>query len=117
MNARSLPTTRPAIVAGTGRACRLAERGLRSGRFPHAVAGAEMIARDGVEVGAGDADNPGLVGMRGRMDDARSASAGLAGADAVALGRFEHGAILGLRIDAPPLGHFRDGAGIAVDRP
>ena len=39
----------------------------------------EVIARQHVEVGAGDADHPGLLRMRRRMDHARAIGLGLTG--------------------------------------
>src|SRR5215510_4114760 len=92
-------------------------KGGDSSLCPDAVASAEVEARDGVEVGAGDADDPRLLRVRGRVDDARPVGTRLARTDAIARGGLEHRAVLALGIDSAPFGHLGDGAGIAVDRP
>src|SRR6188472_1962367 len=63
-------------------------------------------ARDGIEIGAGDADHPGLLGMPRGVQHARPVGAGVAGAEAVMRHRLEHGVLLTLRIDPPPFGHL-----------
>src|SRR5262245_64221460 len=59
--------------AGFSRAWLLADSAGRCRSRPsrllqHAVLPAEVVTREHVEIGAGDADHPGLVRMRGRMD-------------------------------------------------
>src|SRR5262249_56046869 len=85
---------------------RLPSRGRLPGsnRRPDAVAVAEVEARDGVEVGAGDADDPRVLRVRGRVDDARPVGTRFARTDAIALGGLEHRAGLALGLDAAPFG-------------
>ena len=47
--------------------------------------GAKMVARDGVEVGAGDADHPGHLRVRGGVDEAGRIGLGLSRAERVCL--------------------------------
>jgi hypothetical protein len=50
----------------------VAKRSPRSHRFDDFVdLGAKAVARDGAEVGAGDADHPGLLRVRGGAEEAK----------------------------------------------
>ena len=49
-----------------------------------------MVARDGVEIGAGDADYPGLLRVRRGFDEAGRIGLGLARAERVSPGFFQH---------------------------
>src|ERR1043165_2026065 len=81
------------------------------------VCSSDLVARIGVEVGAGDADHPGLLGMPRRMQHARPVGAGVAGAEAVVRPRRKHPLPLALRIDPPPFGHLGDRTRRAIHRP
>jgi len=52
-----------------------------------------MVARDGVEIGAGDADRPGLLRVRGGVDEAGRIGLGLARAERVLPGLFQDGSV------------------------
>src|SRR5262249_49234436 len=70
-----------------------------------------------VEVGAGDADYPGLLLVSGRVDRVRAIGAGLPWAEAVLARRHQLVVVLALGVDAPPFGHVGHVLGVAVDRP
>src|SRR5712691_5026423 len=78
----------------------------RSSLRRHPVVLAEMIARQHVEIGAGDADHPGLFRMRGRMDHARAIGLGLPRAETIHALRFEDDMLLAFGIGAAPLRHL-----------
>src|SRR6516165_1394071 len=78
---------------------------------------AELVARHAVEIGAGDADHPGGLRVRGRVHDAGPIGARLPGGEAVFARCHELEMVIALRIDAAPFGHVGLRARIAVDRP
>jgi hypothetical protein len=60
----------------------VAKRSPRSHRLKDFVGlDAEVVARDGGQVGAGDADHPGLLRVRGGADEARRVGSRLARAE------------------------------------
>src|SRR5919201_6417416 len=81
--------------------CRSASRLLQ-----HAVLLAEVIAREHVEIGAGDADYPRPLRMGSRMDHTRAICFGLPRPQAISAHRLEHGMRFALGVDAAPFGHF-----------
>src|SRR6266487_1037893 len=83
----------------------------------HAVLLAEVIAREHVEIGAGDADHPRLLRMGSRMDHAGAVGFGLARPQAIPAHRLEDGMRLALRVGAAPFGHLGRFPLIAVDCP
>src|SRR6266568_1888383 len=83
----------------------------------HAVLLAEVIAREHVEIGAGDADHPGLVRMRGRMDHPGAIGFGLSRPEAIPAHRLQNRMRLALRVGTAPLGHLGILPRVAVDRP
>src|SRR3954469_15957585 len=93
------------------------QRDRRSRLLQNAILLPEAIARQHIEIGAGDADHPGLLRMRSRMDHAGSVGFGLAGFQAISAHLLEYGVVLALRVDATPLGHFGMLPCVAVDRP
>ena len=72
--------------------CEGRKRPARSHRFDDFVGlGAKMVARDGVEIGAGDADHPGLLRVRCGTDKAGRIGFRLTRAEHVLPGFFRHG--------------------------
>src|SRR5262245_12932320 len=108
--------------AGFSRAWLLADSAGRCRSRPsrllqHAVLPAEVITRKHVEIGAGDADHPGLLRMRGRMDHPGAISFGLPRAEAISAHRFENRMRLAFGVGAAPFGHLGKFPRVAVDRP
>src|SRR5260370_8432700 len=66
-----------------------------------------MIAREHVEIGAGDADHPSLLRVRGRMDHAGAIGLGLPRSEPIAAHRLENRVRLALGVRATPFRHFR----------
>src|SRR5262249_20492804 len=78
---------------------------------------AEAIARERVEIGAGDADHPRRLRMRGRMDHPRAIGFGLACSEAISAHRLQNRVLLIVRIGAAPFDHVGVFPRISVDRP
>ena len=78
----------------------------------------EAHAMDAVEIGAGHADEAGVIGIVDRMDFAVLIDAGVAGRQPVFLRRLELG-VLGIAavVLALPFDHVGVMGGLAVDRP
>src|SRR5437762_4420813 len=88
-----------------------------SGRREQAIVLAEMIAREHVEIGTGDADHPRLLAVRGRMDHAGAIGFRLARPEPILAHRLEDSVLLAFRIGAAPFGHFGIFPRIAVNCP
>src|ERR1700675_841124 len=78
----------------------------------------EARAMDAIEIGAGHADEAGIIGIVDRMDFAVLINSGVTGCQAVFLHRLELGVIvIAAVVLALPFGHFGVMGGLAVDRP
>src|SRR5215216_7922201 len=114
----SLTATKPRNSLVSPCVSRMTSSAMRLRLFQHLVAlTAEAEARDGVEVGAGDANDPGRLRVGGGVNNAGAIGARVARSDAVAVGWLQHRVVLALGIDAPPLDHVGVAARVAVDRP
>src|SRR5262249_11361092 len=89
----------------------------RSRLLQQAILLAEAIARERVEIGAGDADHPRLLRMRGRMDYPRAIGFGLARPEAIPAHRLQNRVLFAVRIGATPFHHVGIFPRISVDRP
>src|SRR5215467_13692451 len=101
-------------IAARGRSRRLLRRHLM-----HFSGGeVEAHALDLVEIGTGDAYEPGVIGVIDRVDLAVLIDAGMSGHQSILLGRPELGLVrLGAVVLALPLDHVGIVCGLAVDRP
>src|SRR2546429_5539919 len=113
-----LPERRRRWAAHSGFAASAGQCRSRPSRLlQHAVLLAEMIAWEHVEIGAGDADHPGLFRMRGRMNHPGAVGFGLPRPEAIPAHRLENRMRLALGVGTAPFGHLGIFPRVAVDRP
>src|SRR5262249_20774055 len=101
------------LLTGSAERCRSRPSRL----LQHAVLFAEVVTREHVEIGPGDADHPGLVRMRGRMDHPGAIGFGLSRPKAISAHRLENRMRLAFGVGAAPFGHLGKFPRVAVDSP